>query len=303
MRIAVFGAGSLGSALGGLLSSSNEVVLIGRRPHVDAMNRRGLTLLGTRRKTIRLTAGTSTAGLDAPDLLIITTKAYDTPQAISACEHWVSGKTKVLTLQNGLGNLELLRAWKGDMAFGGTTTMGAALQSPGKVRISGIGKTVIGCDVDPKGAQAIAGAFKISGVPTTLSGNIEGAIWTKATVNACINPLTAILRVKNGDLLRSPVVNRLMAGVCRECELVARAHHVSIPRGSMILRARAVARGTADNTSSMLLDIERRRRTEIDYLNGAICRMAVAKGLSAPLNCALAGIVKALEHRSRGQKG
>ena len=153
----------------------------------------------------------------------------------------------VLTLQNGLGNLEILREWKGRRAFGGVTTMGATLLEPGRVRISGLGTTLIGSDADARGARVIAEAFASSGIPASASSDIVGEAWQKAVVSACINPTTAILGVANGRLLESSVIRRLLSDVCRECVAVASCEGVHLSSRELWNRALKVARGKARN--------------------------------------------------------
>jgi len=303
MRICIFGAGSLGSALGGILSSEHEVTLIGRRPHIDAVNSSGLRLVGDVKRLVRLEARESVVNSDRSDLLIVTTKAYDTMEAVSECRRLTTEHTKVLTLQNGLGNLEILREWKGAHAFGGTTTMGAALGSPGKVKVSGLGRTIIGADLDPRGADEIAAAFSSSGIPTTVEKDVMSVIWAKAVVSACINPLTAVLRIQNGRLLESTVISKLMSEVCRECVAVAASEGFQLVLRMMNACVRAVAKDTADNRSSMLQDIARGRKTEIDQISGVFWQKGEENGVTTPLNKCLAAMVNALETQSATQKG
>jgi 2-dehydropantoate 2-reductase len=294
MEICIFGAGSLGSALGGILSRMNDVTLIGRRENMNAVRRSGLKLLGDYDATVRLEARETIRELDPPELLIITTKAYDTAEAIKSCRNWADRDTKVLTLQNGLGNLELLRKWKRTGAFGGTTTMGANLLSPGTVRVSGLGRTVIGSDCDPAGARAIVAAFRSCGLQAEVEGHIFDAIWSKAAVNACINPIATVLRIPNGKLVESSVISRLIKDVSIECELVARAVGVGVPSGSTIRRARAVCKDTRENVTSMLQDVLRGRRTEIGQINGVICSLGDRHGISTPLNDSLVAMVSSM---------
>jgi 2-dehydropantoate 2-reductase len=303
MRICIFGVGSLGSALGGMLSSGHEVTLIGRKPHVDAINSSGLRLVGDVNRLVRLEARESLKRSDQFDLLIVTTKAYDTEEAVSECRRLTTECTKVLTLQNGLENLEILREWKGALAFGGTTTMGAVADSPGKVRISGLGRTIIGADLDPRGANEIAVALSGSGIPTTVEKDVMSAIWTKAVVSACINPLTAVLRIRNGRLLENAVISKLMSEICRECVAVAASEGFEMTLRTMNARVRAVVKDTADNRSSMFQDIARGRRTEIDQISGVFCQKGEENGISTPLNRCLAAMVNALETHSATQKG
>jgi len=299
MRICVFGAGSLGSALGALLAKSNDVTLIGRPPHVEAVRSKGLSIVGERRLKVHLPAFDSISELAPPDLILVATKAYSTGTVIEGCRSWVSEDTRVLTLQNGLGNLEQLRDWVGCRAFGGTTTMGATMLRPGMVRVAGIGQTVVGSDADPDGARGISSAFSESGMSVRTSNNVQGELWAKAVINASINPITAVLRVPNGRLLSSPSASRLMAEVCRECEQVARAIPVPLPAKSMVARVRQVALDTSKNTSSMLQDVLRGRKTEIREINGYICRRGDSVDVQTPLNDALVGMVESLETQGK----
>ncbi len=294
MRIVIFGAGSLGSALGALLAKNNEVVLIGRRRNMSAIRAKGLRAVGDVRALVKVQSLESVDRVDPPELLIVTTKAYDTVPSIEACREWVSDGTAVLTLQNGLGNLEALRDWKGKRAFGGTTTLGANLVEPGRVRISGIGRTVIGSDLDATWARRIAHVFSRSGLPTVTKKEIRGEIWAKAVVSACINPMTAILRVPNGRLLESKPMSQMLAEVCSECEKVAEAEGVKMPYASMVGRVKAVVRDTRENRSSMLQDIERGRRTEIAQINGAFVRYGISDDVRTPVNLTLLAMVEGL---------
>lgn len=295
MRIVVFGAGSLGCGLGGLLAKRHDVVLIGRKENTDAVREQGLRLEGEVEAKVGLDARETIDGLSQPDLVVLTTKAYQTKAAVDALSAAPWPDTLAVTLQNGLGNLEVLRGWKGAKAFGATTTMGATLVSPGNVRLSGLGRTVVGADLDEGGARRIAEAFSACGLKVDVRRDIAGEIWAKAVVNCCINPLTAILRVTNGRLLESAPVSRLMSDICIECSAVALAACVALPEGRMIDRVRAVAEDTAGNRSSMLRDVELGRRTEIAQLNGAVCRVGSAHGIPTPLNRAVAAMVEALE--------
>jgi len=303
MRICVFGAGSLGSALGALLSKGNDVTLVGRRPHMDSIRGSGLRVTGDRNFKAQVGTSETVRGLEEPDLLIISTKAYDTQEAVRICgAEFRSDDVMVLTLQNGLGNLELLRSWKGSKAFGGTTTMGAALSGSGRVRLSGLGRTVIGCDMDRVGARRIVSAFSAGGIPVSPSENIQSEIWAKAIVNACINPVSAILGVPNGRLLDSRPVLELLRGICEEGVQVADAVGIELPIRRLMPRVRRVCAETSKNRSSMLTDIELGRRTEIREINGAVCRNGRSRGIPTPLNLAMCAIVEALEQSGCGER-
>ncbi|MCU0852574.1 MAG: 2-dehydropantoate 2-reductase [Thermoplasmata archaeon] len=303
MRICVFGAGALGSAIGGLLARNHEVVLVGRRAHVNAVKARGLQLLGDARMRVRVDAVENLARIAPTDLVILTTKAYDTGDAVVALKEWADDRTLVLTLQNGLGNLEQLRRWKGRRAFGGVTTMGATLLGPGQVRISGLGRTAVGSDSDPRGARIIADAFASAGIPASTESDIFRTLWSKAVVSACINPTTAVLGVTNGRLLESRVIRKLLADISTECVAVAAQEGVSLEARELTRRVMNVARDTAKNRSSMLQDIEKGKRTEIHQINGAFAALGDKHRIPTPLNDVLTALIEALERRPRTQKG
>ncbi len=294
MRICVFGAGALGSAIGGILARRNEVVLIARTPHVRAIRRAGLLLTGDVRRRVRLAAFPNVSRLDPPELLLITTKAYDTQQAIIECRGWASDETAVLTLQNGLGNFEALEKWKKGLALGGTTTLGSTMMSPGRVRVSGLGHTFIGSRADASMAKTVVRCFAESGIPTEFNAGIDSEIWAKAIISSCINPLTAILRVPNGRLLESRAISRMLKEISLECERVAEAKGVKLPQSHMYPRVRAVANDTSENLSSMLQDVLRGRRTEIEQLNGAFWRLSEELGLDLPLNTTLTSMIQSM---------
>jgi len=295
MRILVFGAGSLGCAIGGMLGQKHDVVLVGRRENMDAIRRDGLHLTGEIATDIKIETCETVKGLVPPDLMILTTKAYHTKLVVDTLRSLPWPDTSVLTLQNGLGNLELIREWKGAKAFGGTTTMGAVLLSPGNVRVSGLGRTIVGADLDEPGADRIAGVFSACGFRVDVKRDVAAEIWAKAVVNACINPMTAILRVPNGKLLESETISHLVSELCDECVAVAEASGVVLPEGSMMDRVRAVAMDTAANRSSMLVDVELHRRTEIEQMNGMMCKLGSYHGVRTPLNRAMTAMVEALE--------
>ena len=303
MRICIFGAGALGSAVGGILASKHDVSLVCRRSHSSAMKKNGLRITGLANKLVRVPSFERIEDAPPADLLMITVKAFDTATAIESCRTVVDGSVRVLTLQNGLGNLELLREWKGSKSFGGTTTIGARYVGPGVVELSGFGRTVIGGDRDLTWARRIAEAFSESGIEASVKKDIAREIWSKVVVSACINPLTAILKVPNGTLLVSPTISRLVSEVVKECVRVSTAEGHRLSERASIAHVRWVAKNTSGNRSSMLQDVENGKRTEISMINGAICRCAERRGIPVPLNSSLVAIVESLERANLSEKG
>lgn len=298
MRIVVFGAGALGSLMGFLLSNKHSVALVGRRRHVEAISADGLFVEGLGERA-RLEASTGVSGLAAPDLILITVKAYDTEEASAAISPIVGEDTIVASLQNGLGNMEKLAKAHGQRVVGGVTSWGSTLVEPGRVRFAGRGETIFGSPAGRRDlAERVSKAFSESGVESEVTDNIEGEIWMKAIVNASINPITAIVRSKNSCIQDSPELREIASLACEEGAMVAVAAGVRLPPCDPFNKVMGVVASTRDNRSSMLQDIEAGRRTEIEEISGAIARKGGELRVQTPTNVALWRLVKFLEGRA-----
>jgi 2-dehydropantoate 2-reductase len=299
VEVVVFGAGSLGSLVGGLLARVHDVTLVGRETHVRAVRGAGLSIEGVESVRVWPDATTSLAGVEA-DLAVVTVKAFDTAAAAAALAG--SAVEAVCSLQNGMGNEARLAAGLDVPVVAGTTTVGARLKSPGEVAWLGRGETTVGPWTDDAAAAAadVAAAFRAASVPCDeVSGPaVAAALWEKLAVNAAVNPLTALAGVANGAVAEPPLatVARTAAG---EAARVARAKNVDIDPGRAADQATSVARATAENHSSMRQDLAVGRRTEVDAINGHVVDAAGEVGVAVPVNTTLAGLVTAWE-RERG---
>lgn len=292
MRFAVFGAGAVGSLLGGLLSADHEVTLIGRREHMEAVRERGLRLSGTVSGVFRPAAVESVAGLEVQDVVLITVKAYDTEAALSEIEAIVERHTVVVTVQNGLGNAEKLVRAYGTRAIVGVPVLGTTYLRPGEIRVSGLKEVVVGSTVGQHGSAArLAAALSDCGVPSRISASIMNEVWSKVVVNASINPITALVGKENGAILRDDGLRDLSRAACLEAARAADACGIPLA-DDPFERVLEIARATAGNRSSMLQDVERGRRTEIDQINGALVRAGEAMGIDMPINRALWSLVR-----------
>ncbi|RLF39365.1 MAG: 2-dehydropantoate 2-reductase [Thermoplasmata archaeon] len=294
MRFIVFGAGALGSLFGGLLSRHHDVLLVGRKEHLSAVAKRGLTIEGITSGVFR--PDTEWDG-SSYDMVLLTTKAYDTERA--AREILATfGKMPVLSLQNGIGNEEVLADVFGrEQVMGGVTSHGATFVENGRIYHAGTGETLIGM-LDgriPDMLKKTADAFNRCGIPTTITSHIQREIWKKTMVNAAINGLTSILRCRNGFLLENEHASHLLERVCSECSAIARAAHMDIGE-DITEKTREVARNTAENISSMLQDILKGKKTEVDEIHGAFAAVARVHGISAPINEFLAHAIRAMEN-------
>ncbi len=294
MKIVVFGAGSLGSLLGGLLAREHDVVLVGRDPHVAAIRENGLWVSGEIDSRTFPEATTDGTGLRA-DLACVTVKSYDTDEAARTLSTGEFGA--VCSLQNGLGNEKRLGAELDSPILAASATYGARLDEPGVVECTGTGEVVLGAAEGGENAlaNAVGAAFAAGGVRASVTPEIPRQLWEKCAINAAINPITALAEIENGAVLDEPAWG-IASAAARETARVAREHDIALSDEAALSALRRVARTTARNTSSMARDLERGRRTEIDAINGYVVERATEP---VPTNALLAGLIKTWE-RSRG---
>ena len=295
MNIIVFGAGAIGSYIGALLSKQNKVVLIGRKEHVQEINKNGLKIRGKTNLTIKIQAETKIRNIHfEPDLFILTVKAYDTEKAIKQASSIIKKNTIVLSLQNGIDNVDkITKTIDCENIIAGVTTHGCVFLQPGIIKHTGIGKTILG-DIKGETSEKIANVFNKSGIKTKTSKNIIREIWIKAVVNSSINPLTAFFNCKNGYLLENPLLENIVEKICYESTNVANTLNLDLDYDDMILETKKVIMDTAENFSSMLQSIRTGKKTEIESINGKIVEIGKKKGINVYLNGLLVSLVKSL---------
>jgi 2-dehydropantoate 2-reductase len=300
MKTVIIGPGAMGSLFGGLLTRAGEELwLVGyKKEQVETICSVGLTFEEKGKlQIIPMKATPDVTSVGKADLVIFFVKTYDTEKAVSDALVLEKEDTIFLTLQNGLGNEEVIcKKIDRKKVMLGVTGHGATLLRPGHIRHAGWGKTFIG-ELDHRitnRATRIAQIFCDAEIETEASPNIHDQVWGKLLVNVGINALTALTGFKNGQLPDYPETMRLME------KLVAEAAEVAIRKGIQIDenpmdRVRKVVEATRENRSSMGQDFDHRRRTEIDAINGAVVREAQSLGIPVPFNQAVADLVKAIE--------
>jgi 2-dehydropantoate 2-reductase len=305
LRIAIVGAGAIGCLFGILLHESGQSVLLvhHHKETVWYVRKKGLTLQRLSGKTIRarVKVKQSLSEQDSPDLVMLTVKAYDTETAARQLGRVLPGGIPVLSVQNGFGNIETIsRFLPKHAAIAGATTEGALLRKPGDVVHTGKGTTWLG-EIDGHltgRLRAIKSVLRDAGFRTEASENISGVMWSKAIVNSAINPITAIARVSNGELLRNPNLLDATLHVLDEGVAVANAQRIS-PALSPIPLLFRVLNSTRTNESSMLRDIVSGRTTEIRQLNGWIAARGKRSGVDTPYNSLVTQLVLGLEHAQK----
>ncbi|PSP93857.1 2-dehydropantoate 2-reductase [Halobacteriales archaeon QS_4_62_28] len=297
MDIVVFGAGSLGSVIGGLLARRHDVTLVGREPHVSAVAESGLEIHGEIAERGRPDARTDPPA--SADLAVVTVKAGDTAAAADALA--TCDLDSCLSLQNGMGNEATLAEGVDCPVLAGTCTYGARLAGPGVVECTGVGEIVLGPREggESTAADRVGEAVADSDIETTVADDMPTRLWAKLAVNAGINATTALARVPNGALVDGPA-ERVAARAARETAAVARREGIDLTDERATDLARTVASDTAANTASMRQDVQAGRRTEIDAINGYV--VDHAGDLSVPVNETLAALVRAWESEHTGDK-
>ena len=301
MRIAIIGAGAMGSLFGGkLVSAGHEVWLYDIwQDHVDKINRDGLVIVSSAGETtVRPRATTDSGEIVSAELVIVFVKATATREAAKIAATLMGPDSAVLTLQNGYGNAEKLAEAVGrERVLAGVTSHGATLLGPGHIKHAGSGETHIGQlngDISDR-TRRIAVLMTDAGIATTVDGDVASLIWGKLLINVGINALTAITGLKNGQLNDYEETRELMRLVVDEAEHVAKATGIKLPYADSFAKVAATAQATAENKSSMLQDISNHRLTEIDVINGAVVNEGKRLGIATPINQALTLIVHTLE--------
>jgi len=301
VRVCIVGCGAVGSLFAANLARLEDVEVWAYdldREHVDAINRDGLRLSGAGDVLGRLTATSDPSALPVCDFGIVATKAMHTAAAVEATAPAFAGGC-VATVQNGLGNEEAI-AEHAEQVIRGTTFPAGKLVGPGHVQWDVKGDTTLGpFEARPapfEEVERLAEACTRAGMPTKAVRDARGPQWRKVIFNASTNPVGALTRLTHGRVCEDPGLRRLVTGLVDEGKAVAAAQGIELDADPEDLIDHAAKPEVAyDHKASMLQDVEARRPTEIDYLNGGIVRFGDENGVPTPLNRAIWSLVKGLE--------
>jgi len=301
MKIVVVGAGAMGSLFAAFLTKSKEEVwlLDKNKENAAKINASGISLEGVSgswQAKPKTTANIEDIG--RADLALLCVKSFNTKSAVEQIKPILGQNTKILTLQNGIGNVEIISEIAGeDRVIAGVTSQGATLIAAGKIRHAGHGETIIGA-IDgktPVELRAIREIFNKVGFETKMSRDIKSLIWSKLIINVGINALTAITRLPNGKLTEYEGTRRILRDAVGEAARIAKRKRIKLIFDDPLAKVEAVCEGTSDNLSSMLQDVLRKKRTEIDFINGVIVRLGQEMGISVPTNKLLLDLIKTIE--------
>ena len=306
MKIVIVGGGAIGRLFAALLGrGGHEVILVEpQKEVVEAINQRGVGIMDVGVEDPDAVSFVSAKAVQNPveithcDCVLLTVKSFDTLAAVKSVAHLINQETPILSIQTGLGNLEMLEKVVPKQAIiGGFTFMSATSLGAERVRHGGIGKTYLG-ELDGTMSSRLTDihhAFTESGIETSMVKQIIGRLWCKVIVYSAINPVSALLRVKNGSLVSRMEAITLMKRLIDEGKAVAKAYAIDLVYPDLYELLFDACKQSANNLSSMLQDILNAKRTEIDAQNGALCQYGEQKNIALPTHQTLVQLVKLME--------
>ena len=301
MRVCIVGCGAVGALFAANLAQLDDVEVWGYdvwQEHVDAINRDGLTLTGAGAVVGRLRATTDPAELPPCDFGIVATKSMHTAGAVAAVAH-AFREGSVCSVQNGVGNEEAI-AGHVERVIRGTTFPAGKVVAPGRVQWDVKGDTTIG-PFEPRPApmseiDRLADACTRAGMPTEAVTDARGPQWRKLIFNAATNPIGALTGLTHGRVCEDTELRSLVTALVDEGKAVAAAQSIELDADPEDLIDYAARPDVAyDHKASMLQDVEARRETEIDFLNGGVARFGREHGVPTPLNDAVVALIKGVE--------
>jgi len=301
-KIAVVGAGAVGGYFGGLLARAGApVVMIGRPAFVEAVKKNGLFLDTLQfQESVRVEASTELSAIRGAEIVLFCVKTTDNAMTARALSPLLAPGALVLSMQNGVDNVDQIRAAAAVDALPSVVYVAASVPEPGRVKHVGRGDLVVGPENEK--TKKIAALFSRAQVPCRISENIDGELWTKLIWNCALNAVSALGRAKYGQIAASADARKVVETTVYEVLAVARAAGVRLPGledpQAALAGALKIATQMAEALSSTAQDMNRGKRTEIDSLNGYISGRGAELGVPTPVNHTLYTLVKLAEGRS-----
>jgi len=287
MEVIIYGAGAVGSTLGALLSERIKVTLIGEKNHVNAIIKHQLKIMGQVEKTLQIPASTAIGNIPPNTIIFLTTKIYDLEKALQILSEKVKEDTIIIPLQNGLEIKQIVQKFlPSTTILRGLTTIGSTFLEPGKVTYNDKGELFL----EKTAPDELINLCK-KVMPTKIIDNLPEMEWKKLIFNCITNPLTALLNIPNKELVS---LTDLQKKLCKECIEVAKAEDIIFQED--LLATCNTYMAASNNLSSMLQDIMKKKKTEIDYLNGLIVEKAKKHEIPTPYNNAICLLIKARAH-------
>jgi 2-dehydropantoate 2-reductase len=298
-RVAVVGTGAVGGYFGGLLARAGApVVMIGRRDFAASVARDGLVLDTLHfHATVHVQTSTEMSAALGAEMILFCVKSTDNAEAARQLVPFLSADAVLISLQNGVDNVEQIYAATSRAALRAVVYVAASRPQPNVIKHVGRGDLVLGPPGDV--TNAVAAIFGRANIPCRVSDNIEGEMWVKLIWNCALNAVSALGRARYGQIVASPAACKLVENVVAEVLAVAHAAGVTLPGVENVKAALAgalkIATQMPEAFSSTAQDVMRGKRTEIDSLNGYITRRGAELGVPTPINHALFALIKLLE--------
>ena len=295
--VLIVGCGALATLFGARLSAAGiDVTMLGTwQEGLKALRNNGAGLDGV--GNFRVRTSDDPAECTGAKFALVLVKSWQTERAANHLEVCLAEDGLAVTFQNGLGNDGILGGILGNQRVSrGITTLGATLLAPGIVRANGGGATTLEAHAR---LNEIESVLRVANFNVIVVRDLRPVVWGKLVVNAAINPITAILRVKNGELLGNPPAHELMGNLARETASVAEATGVALPFSDPERAVEEVAQQTSENMSSMLQDILRGAPTEVDVINGMVVRTGREKKVPTPVNQVIWSLIKCLTRNGK----
>lgn len=309
MKIAVMGAGAMGCLYGGhLAKGGNEVWMVDVwEEHVNNLKSQGLLMsTGDNKEYVKLNATTDPKAVGTVDLLVIFTKGLHTEAAINNSLSMIGEGTYVLTLQNGIGNVDIINQVVDEKKIlFGMTTLSSDLQGPGHIECTFHGRGLTQMkpltSVSNPQIEKIVETFNQSGIYTELSFEVERKIWEKLIVNCCLNCVTAITRLHCGHVVEQESAKFLLEAVTKELVDVANAKGIPLEYDYALKHLTDVAWEAYNHYPSMVFDLKFKRKTEIDLISGSIIKEGQKHNIPTPVNATLLSLIKIIENNYDNQ--
>lgn len=307
MNITVIGPGAMGLLFAGKLAAAANVSLVGRNAdNIKMINENGVTIKRADSSVTRMIPAYLTGTCEGPaDVVIIFTKAYQIRDVLNDNRGLIGPDTMLLTLQNGKGHELVMREFTDSAhVLIGTTKQGSFRENPSVIVNSGLGETVIGGaaapgekEPDKEKLEEIRNVFEAADFPCVVSDNIRFEIWNKLMINASSSALSGVLQVAQGYVAENENAWSICKDLIREICIVAEGEGVVFDPEEQILRIQTHLRNAPDGYASLCVDIQKGRKTEVDFITGAVVRAAREQGKTVPVQETILRLIHAMEEK------
>ncbi len=299
-KVAVMGAGAVGSYFGFLLARAGaDVTLIGRHSHVEAITRNGLYLDSIHfKEAIKIKSTTDLGAIRSADIVLFCVKSQGSETAASMMQQYLRPDSIVLSMQNGVDNVDVIRETIGVEAIAAAVYVAVQFSAAGKLKHNGRGELIIGyigSQQDESKLDLVCQLFTRANIQCRISNNIKGELWAKLIINCAYNAISALTQSNYTSMMSNQLIKDMMISVVEECQAIVKADGVTLPDENILEPVLALANSMGNAVSSTAQDLARGKATEIDAFNGYVRRRGLALGIPTPVNTTLYSLVKHLE--------